>query len=183
MITRRGAVAGLALPASMAASSAVAGESADLTPRLAMLKRFVGSWRGAGDGEPGVSEVTRTYEPALGGQFLLARNRSAYAPQPKNPKGEIHDDMGLYSFDRAARAVVFRQFHLEGFVSTYSAPADSLAGDTLVFLSTAIENVPAGFRGRETFVFTGADALEERFEIAEPGKDFTLYSHNRLKRA
>ena len=35
---------------------------------------------------------------------------------------------------------------------------------------------------RETYVFSGPDQLEEIFEIAEPGKDFELYSRSRLTR-
>ena len=52
----------------------------------------------------------------------------------------------------------------------------------LVFVGDAIENIPAGFRARETYTFNGSDELEEVFEIAEPGEDFVLYSKARLKR-
>jgi hypothetical protein len=31
-------------------------------------------------------------------------------------------------------------------------------------------------------VFSGSDQLEEIFEIAEPGKDFEVYSRSRLTR-
>jgi hypothetical protein len=44
---------------------------------------------------------------------------------------------------------VFRQFHVEGFVNQYALDTSSTA-DRLVFLSEAIENIPAGFRARET---------------------------------
>ena len=50
------------------------------------------------------------------------------------------------------------------------------------FDSEAIDNIPAGVRSRETWRFTGWDAFEELFEIAEPGKGFELYSHSKLKR-
>lgn len=111
----------------------------------------------------------------------MARNSSTYAPQPKNPKGEVHQNIGWYSFDKAAKAVVLRQFHVEGFVNQYAAAVDSLGGDTWVFNTTALENIPAGFRARETYAFNGDD-LEERFEVAEPGKVFETYSVNRLRR-
>ena len=52
-----------------------------------------------------------------------------------------------------------------------------------MFVSESIENVPAGFRARETYVFSGPDQFEEIFEIAEPGKDFEIYSRSRLTRA
>ena len=51
-----------------------------------------------------------------------------------------------------------------------------------MFTTEAIENIPPGWRARETYVI-GADRLEEIFELAEPGKDFAVYSRNRLTRA
>jgi hypothetical protein len=42
--------------------------------------------------------------------------------------------------------------------------------------------VPAGFRARETYKILGPDEFNEVFEIAEPGKDFELYSEGHFKR-
>jgi hypothetical protein len=104
-----------------------------------------------------------------------------YPVQEKNPAGEVHEDVGLFSFDKARKKIVFRQFHTEGFVNQYVADGDAKAG-TLVFTTEAIENIPAGWRARETYILTGTDQLEEVFELAPPGKDFELYSRNRLTR-
>ena len=46
----------------------------------------------------------------------------------------------------------------------------------------AIENLPPGVRARETYAILGPDEFEESFELAEPGKDFELYSHARCTR-
>lgn len=46
----------------------------------------------------------------------------------------------------------------------------------------AIENIPAGFRARETYLAHGPDAFDEVFEIAEPGKPFDVYSRARFTR-
>lgn len=51
-----------------------------------------------------------------------------------------------------------------------------------MFVSEAIENIPQGYRARETYIFISENEFEEVFEIAEPGKDFALYSKARLKR-
>ena len=152
---------------------------ADLMP----VGRFIGKWTGTGDGEPGQSTLERTYQPTLGGNFLMVHHQSAYAPQPRNPKGETHNDVGFFSFDKRRKLCVFRQFHVEGFVTTYTAPAATLAADTVVFDSESLENLPASYKARETYKWTGADTFEEVFEIAEPGKDYAVYSHNRFKRA
>jgi hypothetical protein len=148
---------------------------------LAPLARLVGRWTGTSDGQPGKGAVERQYERVLGSKFIQVRNRSTYPPQEKNPKGETHEDIGFFSFDRARKRIVFRQFHIEGFVNHFVIEPSSTA-DRLVFTSESIENLPAGFRARETYVFSGNDQFEEIFEIAEPAKDFEVYSRSQLTR-
>jgi hypothetical protein len=138
---------------------------------LAPLARLVGRWTGTSDGQPGKGAVERQYERVLGSKFIQVRNRSTYPPQEKNPKGETHEDLGFFSFDRGRKRIVFRQFHIEGFVNQYVLEPSSTA-NRVVFTSESIENIPAGFRARETYVFSGSDRFEEIFEIAEPGKNF-----------
>jgi hypothetical protein len=53
----------------------------------------------------------------------------------------------------------------------------------IVFTTEAIENIPPGFRARETYRIVGPDEFVERFEIAEPGKEFELYSEARFRRS
>jgi 1,4-dihydroxy-2-naphthoyl-CoA synthase len=88
--------------------------------------------------------------------------------------------MSMISYDTARKLFVFRQFHTEGFVNTYvqQATADE---KTIVFVSEAIENIPPGYRARETCTILSDDEFLGRFEIAEPGKEFELYSEARLK--
>src|SRR5262249_25624441 len=150
---------------------------------LQPLSRFIGKWKGTGSGDPGNSTVERTYASVLGGNFIEVRNRSTYAPQEKNPKSEAHDDTCYFSFDRARKSFVFRLFHVEGCANQSLSQTPDFAGSELVMISEAIENIGAGFRARETFRFSSANAFEEIFEIAEPGKGFAVYSHNKLARA
>jgi hypothetical protein len=124
----------------------------------------------------------REYRFVLGGRFLEAKNRSVYAPQEKNPKGEEHEDAGYIGFDRGRRRFVFRQFHAEGFVNQYAADSIAAGADSIVFTSEAIENIPAGWRARETYRILGPDEFLERFELAPPGGGFALYTENRLRR-
>lgn len=155
----------------------------ELHNSLGEWKQFLGSWNGIGEGKPGKSKVVRSYEATLGGLFIFAQNRSTYDPQKDNPNGEIHNDIGYFSLDKARKRLVFRQFHVEGFVTQYAASTEPFDGNTLVLNSEMIENIPIGWRARETCRFTTPDAFEETFELAEPGKDFEVYSHNRLHRA
>ena len=146
------------------------------------LKFFVGTWKGTGKGEPGVSQVERTYQSILNGKYIQIEHKSIYAPQEKNPKGETHQDIGFFSYDRGRRAFVLRQFHIEGFVNQFKAETVSEDGKLIVFTSEAIENIPAGYRARETYKILNENEFTETFEMAEPNKDFTLYSENRFTR-
>ena len=46
--------------------------------------------------------------------------------------------------------MIFRQFHQEGFVNRYAMAAQAKA-HTVVFESEALENVPSGWKARETY--------------------------------
>lgn len=148
---------------------------------LAALDFLIGRWEGSSEGQPGNAQVRREYSRVLGDRFIRVQNQSTYKPQEKNPKGEVHEDVGMFSFDAGRQRLVLRQFHTEGFVHQYVH--DPAQTGKLVFTTEAIENIPAGWRARETYLAQGANEFEEIFELAGPGKDFELYSHARLKRA
>jgi hypothetical protein len=148
---------------------------------FAALEPLIGKWRGTQEGQPGKGTVERDYTRIMRSRFIEAKNRSVYPPQEKNPKGEEHEDAGIFSHDNARKRMVFRQFHVERFVIQYVMEPVPKPG-TLVFVSEAIENIPSGYRARETYTLLGPDEFEEVFEIAEPGKDFTVYSRAQLKR-
>jgi len=168
------------------AGPALAGDPPAATPaapsapidRWAPFRPLLGSWEGKSSGQPGNGSVRREYRLVLGEKFLEVRNTSTYPPQEKNPKGEVHEDFGYISYDKARKAFVFRQFHGEGFVTTYLAEPTASG---FVFTSEAIENIPAGFRARETYRLE-AGGLIETFELAEPGAGFETYSESRLSR-
>ena len=166
----------LLLPAFVAAQPKTSSDA------WAPLKYFVGKWEGTGSGKPGESKVEREYRLVLSDKFLQVQNRSTYDPQPKNPKGEIHDDWGMIGFDKTRKQFVFRQFHVESFVIQYVLTSVSPDGKTIVFTSESIENIPAGWRSRETYKIIGPDEFVEVFELAGPGKDFHVYSEARLLR-
>ena len=148
---------------------------------LQPLTFLLGPWEGTSDGQPGTGRLQRETSHVLNARFIQAHNQSVYQPQEKNPKGEVHEDLGLFSFDATRKRLVFRQFHKEGFVNQYVH--DPAQTEKMVFTTEAIENIPAGWRARETYVRHGADEFEEIFELAEPGKEFEVYSHAHFKRA
>ena len=143
---------------------------------------FVGSWHGTGTGQPGTCQVERTYEFVLNKKFLLAKNTSTFPPQDKNPQGQIHEDWGFFSYDNARKTFIYRQFHNEGFVHYSVQQALAPDGRIITFLAENIENLPAGFRGRETYRIIGSDEFVEVFELAAPGQDFEVYVESHLRR-
>jgi hypothetical protein len=148
---------------------------------FAQVSFMVGRWESTIEGQPGKGNGRREYTRVLNNRFIRILNRSEYPPQEKNPKGEIHDDEGFFSFDRARKRLVLRQFHVESFVVQYVQDAAGPNGE-LVFTSEAIENIPAGYRARETYISKGPDAFEEVFEMAAPGQSYEMYSRQTFTR-
>lgn len=143
---------------------------------------MIGTWNGTSDGQPGKGKYERSYAFALNKKFIEVRNKSIYPPSKDKPKGEVHEDHGFISYDRVRKTFVLRQFHTEGFVNQYKIESISPDGKTIVFISEGIENIPAGFRAKETYLITSENEFAEVFELAEPDKEFELYSKAILKR-
>lgn len=144
---------------------------------------FTGEWKGTGGGEPGNGSYERTCTFILNKKFIEIRNKTTYLPQEKNPKGELHEDVGYISYDKGRKKFVLRQFHIEGFVNQFTLDSISVDGKTLVFVSEAIENIPMGWRAKETYNIANENEFTETFELAPPGKPFEVYSTVTLKKA
>ena len=180
---RVAAVAALSLAASINTSGEPVQSRkspANPTDTWAPLRFLVGIWEGTSSGQPGNGTVRREYRLVLRDRFIEGRSTSSYPPQEKNPKGEVHEDIAYISYDRSTKAFKMRQFHVEGFVTEYAATPNG--APEIVFSSESLENIPKGWRARETWRITGDDDFVELFELAEPGKDFTVYSETRLTR-
>jgi hypothetical protein len=146
------------------------------------LRSLVGRWEGDIKGEPGTGKAEREYAFILNNRFIQVRNKSTYPPQEKNPKGETHEDVGFFSYDKAARKLTLRQFHIEGFVNQFTLETVSEDGRTIVFISTAIENIAPKWRARETYEILKDDEFIETFALAEPNRDFATYSETHFRR-
>ena len=138
--------------------------------RFAALRFLAGTWRGEQAGQPGRGTAERTYQFILSDRFLQETNTSTYPPQEKNRNGEVHHHMSMISYDTARKLFVFRQFHTEGFVNTY-AQQPSADNKTIVFVSEAIENIPTGYRARETYTIRTATNSPSASRSRNRGKD------------
>lgn len=143
---------------------------------------MIGNWTGSSEGQPGKGTYARSYEIVLNKKFLEVRNKSTYPPSSRKPSGEVHEDRGFISYDKLRKTFILRQFHTEGFVNQYKIESISPDGKTIVFISESIENIPHGFKARETYQQVSENEFTETFELAAPGKDFELYSRALLRK-
>lgn len=145
---------------------------------------FVGSWKGAGEGEvePGKELYEGTYQYILNKKFIEIKSKATYHPTEKNHKGEVREDIGYISYDKGRKLFILRQFHVEGFINQYKLDSISSDGKTIVFISEAIENFPAGWKAKETYQLLKDDEFVETFELAAPNKNFKVYTNTVFKR-
>lgn len=147
------------------------------------LRFLEGNWTGTAEGESGRGTAHRSYRFILGYRFLEEANVSAYAPKKPDLSGEVHEHRSLLSYDRMRKRLVLRQFHQEGFVNQYVQDPDLGSTGKVVFVSEGFENLSPKWRARETYELISRDAFIETFEIAPPGKEFSVYSRNSFTRA
>ena len=172
----------LIIPRTAAGQQSGSNKQTQLSDPWKPLLLFVGQWEGDSQGEPGVGKMERTYAFVLRDRFLQVSNKAVYPPQKENPKGETHEDLGFFGYDRGLKKLVYRQFHVEGFVIQYSLESISEDGRSFVFTSTSIENISSGWVARETYRFLSNDEFIETFALAGPGKGFGTYSETRFRR-
>lgn len=140
------------------------------------FKSFIGNWKGNGASESGKGKYERSYHWIYNGTFIEIHNKSTYGPSTDNPKGEVHEDLGYFSYDKVRKTFVLRQFHIEGFVNQYVLDSISSDNRTITFKTEAIENIPKGWQAKERYRILNEDTIEETFLLAQPGEDFTVYS-------
>lgn len=172
----------LVMPNAAATQESTTNKQSEPSDPYKPLRRFIGEWQGDSQGEPGVGKMERTYAFVLRDRFVQVSNKAGYPPQKKNPKGETHEDLGFFGYNRASKKLGYRQFHVEGFVIHYSLDSISEDGRSFVFTSTAIENISPGWIARETYRFLSDDEFIETFALAGPGKEFETYSETRFRR-
>jgi hypothetical protein len=130
---------------------------------FAALRFLEGKWEGTATGEPGKGVCSREYRFELNGRFLSARNKSVYDPKSPGDKPEAHEDFGMYSYDRALKKVVLRQFHVEGFVNEYTLDSVGADGKSVEFTTVRMENIAAGWRAKEALRILSPDEFVETF--------------------
>jgi hypothetical protein len=152
-----------------------------MADQWAIAQRLIGHWEGPATGRPGTGYQVREYQPVLRGRFILGTDVTRWDPSSEHPDGDVHEDLAVIDFEKAAASLVMRGFYSEGFVHEYRCVEAADDGSRLVF-EADVKGGPEGMRARETMTFVAPDVLESRFELAMPGGDFESYTFERLAR-
>jgi len=154
------------------------GTTAQETDVWGPFRGLEGTWVAESDG----AQVTQSYQLVFKSQFLVMKTRSVFEPDENRPEGEIHEDLGVFSYDSARQVVVLRSFYIEGFVNQYVL--EKPAGDDTLytFKTESIENAPPGTMAKLTYQFKNRDEIEQSFWVAFPGQEYQCFSTYLLKR-
>jgi hypothetical protein len=158
------------------------GVAAPVPSGLQDLQWLIGDWKGTGEGDPGTSSSERHIASFLDGKYLRVDGRSVYEKQPKNPEGDIHGELGLWSYDRSRQTLVLREFDTLGFVSTYVLDAAASKPDHWVLVAESLVNVPQGWKARYLYTRVSSEEYQEVLELDPDGKGFKPYVTNRFRR-
>ena len=148
----------------------------------AFLRYFVGRWQGTGTGKTGESKGEREYKFVLGEKFIQLYDLSVYAPQERNPDGEVHEEIAYLSFDRSRQKYVLREFHVEGYVNQYVLEEWDPERQKIILQSEALENSPPDMQARTTYEILGEDTFKETFELARTGQEWRCLIINEFTR-
>ncbi|WP_339609691.1 hypothetical protein [uncultured Planktosalinus sp.] len=86
---------------------------------LQKFEFLIGDWQGVETGVAGEGIGFRSYKYELGKNYLFVKNQSTFPKSAKKPMGEVHRDIGIFSYNKTTSKIVFRQFHVEGFTNIY----------------------------------------------------------------
>ena len=149
------------------------GGAVPLVGPLAPFSPMVGIWVGRSEGVFGATEVEKRGQFVLGGKFFQIASRSV-------SDDEVHEDIGIFSFDEEAGTLVLREFHIGGYVNTYREVESE--DDSLVFESEQIENPPSPTLRARISLWPGDDRLRETLELASGEEPLSLCVDARLAR-
>ena len=140
------------------------------------LQFLIGNWSGEGSGQPGDGSAGAfTLAPDLDGTVLVRHSFADYPAAGGRPAVH-HSDLTVIYRDGAGKPIRATYWDNEGHVIPYSVKTSA---GSAVFTSDGGREAP---RYRLSYSANGADRLKIRFEVAEPGKDFTVYLESAAQR-
>ena len=140
---------------------------------------LIGVWAGEGQGQPGNTTGTATFNFDLDGRILVRASRAQVPAQGKTA-GYVHEDRLVVFRDapgQPARAIYWDN---EDHTIEYDLSA-SADGKVVTFVSKAVPSAP---RFRLVYTRLGPDTVDVKFEMAPPGspETFKVYTQGVTKR-
>jgi len=139
---------------------------------------LIGNWQGVETGVAGNGIGFRTYSYELNKNYIVQKNQSTFPISEKKPKGEVHRDFGVISYNSNDSSIVFRQFHVEGFTNIFVLDKKLSTDTKLVFITREIENNPGKWVAKSTITKISDTEFIDSFEIAMDGVNFTPFIKN-----
>ena len=139
---------------------------------------LIGDWQGVESGLAGDGIGFRTYSWELNKNYIMVKNASHFPKSDKNPRGEVHRDIGIMSYNSNDSSVVLREFHVEGFTNIYVLDIAESTDSSYIFISREIENNPGNWRACLTIKILPDKEFTEIFEIATDGQNFKEWLRN-----
>lgn len=136
---------------------------------------IIGEWSGTGSGFGNEkSKIESSFQLVMNNKYIEVKNDSRFEPTEQKPEGEHHIDHGFISYDQSRDAIIFRQFHIEGFVTRYTL-SDSLSDqNTLVFETDLIGNFVPGGKARWTIKKISANEIKTIFDVSFPNSGYNV---------
>ncbi len=141
-------------------------------------KFLLGEWEGGHEGDPGQGDGRFTFDFNLDGNILVRRSRTIFSTTPER-EGYTHDDLLIIYTEAGGekKAIYFdNEAHTIHYEVSVSPDQNQITLES--------RPVPSQPQFRFTYIKTGADTLDARFEMAPPGKPgaFTVYLEGSSRR-
>ncbi len=145
---------------------------------LEKLTPLVGTWQGESSGFGLTSDASAVWEFKFNGTYLQSQTRTV--PQGES-QADPHRDLGVMSYDKDNRTLVFRDFLSEGFVNTFHVTLMEAEFLKLKFNHHESES-SGGMRVQMMLEFKSPDEYEIVLDLAPPNGDFKPCQTIKMKR-
>ena len=142
------------------------------------LDFLIGNWQGVETGVAGNGIGFRTYTYELNENYIMERNQSTFPKTEKKPKGEVHRDIGIFSYNANTKEIVYRSFNVEGFTNIFVLDSVNSTKQKFVFITREIENNPANWKARVIIEKISEAEFRESFDIAMDGANYKDFIAN-----
>ncbi len=132
---------------------------------------LLGSWESAHTGDPGAGTGVFSFSFDLDENILVRKSHTVFPDTPERP-GYAHDDLVIIytEFTSEKRAIYFDN---EQHVIHYAVRV-SLDNPTIILESDPLPGLP---QFRFTYVKTGENTVNARFEMTPPGKPGEFFTY------